>query len=98
MSLFQKKEKCVHHWHFIGKTTVFSDFGSDVSSDEMNALFCPKCEAETVVSNERWAQLQEIHKVREQYKETLQAESPASDVVIKPSFTERFHDAVTAKL
>lgn len=86
MNLFGKKEKCIHHWHYVGKATVYSSNGCDVDADEMNALFCPKCEAETTVSDERWAQLQAIQKVREAYQQgSSYIQEDATKTTVKPS-------------
>lgn len=103
--LFGKKEKCTHHWHHVGKTSVDSYLGYDTAIDRKNVLFCPKCEEEIVVSNERWEQLQAIQKVREAYNETTVLDTPAStsiytpisNIIDKPSVTKRARKPVTAK-
>lgn len=69
MKLFNK-EKCIHHWHYVGKATMCTEDFCSLNT-EMVALFCPKCEEETTVADERWEQLQEIQKIRESYHKTV---------------------------
>lgn len=92
-NLFQKKQKCVHHWHYVGKSTTYSSNGFDVEADEYNALYCPKCEAETSVSDERWAQLQAIQKVRESYQQPASPTVSLPKTPAKPAVTRKTRSA-----
>lgn len=84
VSLFKKKEKCIHHWHYIGKKTTYDDHNVTAGNNKLNALFCPKCEEETAVTDERWVQLQAMQKVRESYQKATNTEE-----IITPTNTVR---------
>lgn len=69
----RKQEKCTHKWYYVGKTTIRHRFcGHIVEEHEMNALYCPICEKEISVSDERWEQLQAISLVKETHQRDMQ--------------------------
>lgn len=109
-SIFGKKSDCIHHWYYVGKNNESTTITGKPKWEDV-VLFCPKCESEDTVTEERWSQLQEIHKVREEYRKTVleAAENNATllscssimippDVIEKPSLTRRNPRPVTAKL
>jgi|GEM_PF-6887358 len=53
-----KQKLCTHEWHRIGRE------GSLIVG-----IYCPKCEKEEHVAEERWEELKEIEKVRKSYRQ-----------------------------
>ncbi len=53
-----QQKLCTHEWHRIGRE------GSLIVG-----IYCPKCDKEEHVAEERWEELKEIEKVRKLYKQ-----------------------------